>query len=302
MEVTIYIIFLVFIYWVLRNDPISVAILVIACTAPVLSFFHLSSLRLGLMALDICDPMKMGYLIPTLFKGTLYLWGLGLFALSLSLLIWYPIIHALVPNVEVTALVSANLGDVLMQGLGSISFGKGLENASLAYGILIPIFLAISVILQIFFTIPLSSLAASMDGKSNFDPIAGAGLYFWSSVLTLSIGYIILLILLINIVLGTSMMFGVSMNPGVLIKEHSILFIAGVVFFTTIFPISFLTALHTSVATKAYKRYVNKLNDEKIVFLGMLFKPKNDSKTKDTSQPSSPEVAALQKIRRDWSH
>ena len=301
VEITLYTIFLVFAYWVLRDDPISVMFLVLIWTVPVLSFFHLSSVRLGLMALDICGPINTKFLIPTVFKGTLYLWGLGLFAMALSLLIWYPIIHALVPDIDVTALISANLGDVLRQGLGSISLGQELPNAPLAFGILLPIFMVMSVILQILFTIPLSSLAASMDGKSSFDPIAGVGSYFWSIIFTLSVGYIILLILLINMVLGTSLVFDISMSPSILINEHGSIFFGAAIFFTVIFPVSYLTALHTSVSAKAYKRYTNMLNDERIVFLGILFKPKSDSKPIDASQSGSSDASVLQAIRRDWS-
>lgn len=301
LEVTLYIIFLALTYWILRDDPISVTFLVLIWTVPVLSFFYLSSVRLGLMALNICGPINTSFLISTVFKGTIYIWGLGIVAMALSLLIWYPIIHALVPNIDVTALISANLGDVLQQGLGSISFGKGLPNAPLAYGILLPIFMVISVILQIIFTIPLSSLAASMDGKSSFDPITGVGSYFWSIILTLSVGYIILLILLINIVFGTSIIFDISMSPIALINEHGPIFFGAAVFFTVIFPISYLAALHTSVSAKAYKRYFNKLHDEKIVYLGILFKPKPIPKPIDTLHPGSSDASVLQAIRRDWS-
>lgn len=302
VEVTAYIVFLTGIYWLLRDDPISITLLILAWTVPVLSFFYLSIVRTGLLELNICEPINTGRVIATTFKATLYLWALGLFSLALTMLIWYPVITALIPDFDIAAVLSVSLGDVLSQGLGVIGPGEELQNTQLVYGTLLPIFLGISVLLQIIFTIPLTSLAASMDGKTDFDPLAGIGSYFWSITLTLSVGYLVLLILLINMVLGTSTIFGISLTPTAIIKEHTIIFHAAVVFFIIIFPLSFLAALHSSVSAKAYKRYINKLNEAKVVFLGARIKPKSDSEIEAALAKETVDIASLRKMRQKRSH
>jgi len=302
IEVTAYIVFLSLIYWLLRDDPISITMLILAWTIPILSFFYLSIVRTGLLELNICEPINTSRIVSTTFKASLYLWALGVFALALTMLIWYPMITALIPGFEISTLLSASLGDVLSQGLGVIGPGEELQHTQLVYGTLLPIFLSISVLLQIIFTIPLTSLAASLDGKTDFDPLAGIGSYFWSITLTLGVGYLILLILLINIILGTSTVFDISLTPTAILKEHTIVFHAAVVFFIIVFPLSFLSALHSSVSAKAYKRYINKLNEAKVVFLGVRIKPKVDSKAEDILEKETTDIVSLRKMREKRSH
>jgi len=298
MEVTIYFTFISIAYWLLHDDPASIAIVVVTSTVPILCFFYLSAQRTGLLELNVCKQMDTQYLVPVIFKTTLFFWGLGFFALALALLIWYPIINYLIPDFKISMLFSVKLDNVFSQGLGVVDVGEDLQNAPLVFGTLFFIFAIITLILQILFTIPLTSLAASMDGKTEFDPISGIGSYFWSIMLTLSIGYLILGIFLINVVIGTSMIFHVSLTPNAIIRDHGIIFIGAAAFFIVILPASCIAALHASVSAKAYKRYINKINAEKIVFVGVKIKPKIDSEAKLETM----DIASLRKAREEQTH
>ncbi len=298
MEVTIYFAFISLAYWLLRDDPASIAIVVLTSTVPILCLFYLSAQRTGLLELNVCRQMDTRYLISVTFKMTLFFWGLGFLALALAFLIWYPIISYLIPDFKISMLFSIKLDNIFSHGLGAIGVGEELQNAPLVFGTLFFTFAIITLILQILFTIPLSSLAASMDGRIEFDPISGIGSYFWSIMFTLSVGYLILGIFLINVVVGTSTIFHISLTPNAIIHDHGIIALGAAAFFMVILPASYIAALHASVSAKSYKRYINKISAEKIVFVGIKIKPKSASEAKLETM----DIASLRKAREKRTH
>ncbi|MFK5997975.1 MAG: hypothetical protein QM492_07690 [Rhodobacterales bacterium] len=302
VEVTAYVGFISIIYSLLRNDPISITILVVALTVPVLCFFFLSTLRTGLLELNISKDMDTERLVPVIFKMTLFFGLLIIVALALTLIIWYPIISYLDPGFQISALFSASLNDIMHHGLGFTKIDEDQLETQLVFGTLLPILFAIFFILHTLFTIPITSLAASMDGKSNFDPIRGIGLYFWSSLLTLSVGYILLVVYYIDIVLGTSLIFGISLTPEMIVNGDIFVVKLAAAFFLIILPISYLAAMHSAVSAKAYKRYINKMIEHKIAFIGARARPAADSRTGAAASLNTLDIASLRKMRERRTH
>ena len=68
VAVTAYVGFLSIVYWVLRNDPISITILVVVATVPILCLFYVSALRTGLLELNIGKQMDTEYTASVIFK------------------------------------------------------------------------------------------------------------------------------------------------------------------------------------------------------------------------------------------
>jgi len=302
LEVTVYVGFISIIYWLLRNDPVSITILVVALTVPVLCLFYLSALRTGLLELNISKHMNTNRLVPVTFKMTLFSWLLGSFAFALTFLIWYPIISYLDPEFQISTLFSGTLNDVMYHGLGLTEIDQDIVEAQIVYGTLLPILFVISLILQILFTIPVTSLAASMDGKSEFDPVRGTGLYFWSSLLTLSVGYVILVVYYIDIALGASVIFHITLTPAMIIHGNIFVVKLAAAFFLIILPISYLAAMHSATSAKAYKRYINKIPEHRIAFIGARIKPLTDSKIGDVAYLNAPDIVSLRKMRERRSH
>ncbi len=301
-EVTVYFAFISSIYWLLNNDTISIAILVLTATVPILCLFYLSTLRSGLLELGASQHMNTERLVPVTFKMTLFFWGLGSFALALSFFIWFPIITYIDPEFQISAFFSESLTDLMHNRLSLTKMGGNFIPTQLVYGTLLSIVFVTSLILQILFTIPLTSLAASLDGKSFFDPIRGLGLYFWSSLLTLTVGYVILAMYYIDIMLGASMIFHITLTPSMIINDSSIITKYTASFFLLILPISYLSALHSATSAKAYKRYANWMTEKKVAFVGAQIRPKTDSRNAYTSKLEGMDITTLRKMRERRAH